>query len=493
MPIDATAVARVLGIDAQYQDLRSGAVANLPQRIYVVAQGASDATIDTTKFRATSSAQVAARAGFGSPAHLIAKQLFPDNGDGVGTVPVTFALLEDGYDAAPATGTITPGGAQTASKQYRVVVSGIRSAPFVVAAAESVASRCAKITAAINGQLDMPVIAEDGGTVVNLTSKWAGVSANAIVVEVEGEEAGGTFAVVQPSGGLVNPSVSPALAQIGNVWETFVLNALNIDDTDALNAYREFGEGRWGALVRKPLVVFTGVTDTTVDNATAISAERTTDRVNAQLVAPGSVNLPFVVAARELARIAVMANNNPPADYAGLKATGLLPGDDGDQWDYPTRDQAVKAGSSTVEVNGGVIELADTVTFYAPAGDPLPAYRFVNDIVKVANIIYNLALIFEAQEWKGAPLIPDSQPTANPLARKPKAAKAAVCVMHDALGLAAIISDPEFAKANTTAAIDTQNPRRLNVQTTVKLSGNTGIVDVSLNFGFYLGTPVVIG
>jgi len=149
----------------------------------------------------------------------------------------------------------------------------------------------------------------------------------------------------------------------------------------------------------------------------------------------------------------------------------------------------VKAGSSTIEVNDGVIELSDTVTFYAPTGEPLPAYRWVNDIVRLQNIIFNLALIFEATEWKAAPLIPDTQVNANPNARKPKNAKAAVCSMLDSLGLNAIISDPAFAKLNTFATIDSGNNRRLNVQTTVKLSGNTGIIDVGLNFGFYLGTP----
>ena len=44
----------------------------------------------------------------------------------------------------------------------------------------------------------------------------------------------------------------------------------------------------------------------------------------------------------------------------------------------------------------------------------------------------------------------------------------------------------ERAKGNT-AEIDSQNPKRLNVSTTVKLSNNTNIISVDLNFGFNFG------
>ena len=64
--------------------------------------------------------------------------------------------------------------------------------------------------------------------------------------------------------------------------------------------------------------------------------------------------------------------------------------------------------------------------------------------------------------------------------------------MLDSLGLNAIISDPETAKAKTFAEIDAQNPKRLNVVTTVQLAGNSNIISVDLNFGFFFGTPTVV-
>lgn len=492
--VDISAVARVVGIKTEFKDLRGGGILFLPQRIAIVGQGSTASVYPSTKLQITSALAAAEVYGFGSPIHLAAKQLFPVNGDGVQTLPVTVYPLVDDVAGAPSVGDVTPTVAATESASYRIIVNNIASNAFTVGTTDTVASVVTSMVDAVNSVLDMPVVAVDNLTTkMDLTSKWEGTSANDIVVSVEGPtDLGVTFGLTQPVGGLVNPDVDDALALVGNVWETMMLNCMDVADTASLTKYTTFGEGRWGALVRKPLIVFTGNTETSVASATAVSDARKTDRVNAQLVAPGSDDLPFVVAARQLARIAPLANNNPPHDYGSQDATGLVAGDDGDQWTYLDRDQAVKAGSSTIEVKDSVVNISDVVTFYHPTGDPLPAYRYVVDIVKLQNIIFNLDLIFATAEWDGAPLIPDDQPTINPDAKKPKSAVAAVSAMLDSLGLNAIISDPDSAKDATVAAINDQNPKRLDVTTTVQLSGNTNIISVDLNFGFFFGsTPVV--
>lgn len=495
--VDISAVARVVGIKTAFKDLRGGSILSLPQRIAIVGQGNSTAVYPATKLQITSALQAATVYGFGSPIHLAARQLFPVNGDGVGTVPVTvYPLVDDGAGVV-ATGDVTPGGAQTEAASYIVRVNNIDSNSFVISSGDTVATIVTAMTAAINANLDMPVIAVDAtpgtSTKADITSKWEGTSANDIIIEIVGSTtAGTTFAVTQPTGGLVNPDVDSALALVGNVWETMVLNCMDVADTATLGKYNTFGEGRWGALVRKPPVVFTGNTAKTVTNAIVVSGARKTDRVNAQLVAPGSNDLPLAVAARQLARIAVVANNNPPRDYGSQDATGLVPGADGDQWDYAERDQAVKAGSSTVEVKDSVVNVSDVVTFYHPDGDPTPAYRYVVDIIKLQNIIFNLDLIFATPEWDGAPLIPDDQPTVNPDAKKPKSAVAAIAAMLDSLGLNAVISDVKTAKGTILAVISAQNPKRLDVSVTVQLSGNANIISVDLNFGFFFGTTPVV-
>jgi phage tail sheath gpL-like len=328
-------------------------------------------------------------------------------------------------------------------------------------------------------------------TSVNIASKWKGASANDLVVEVLDTLEDLTFAITQPAGGLVNPSIASALTKVGTVWETMGLNALNIEDTTTLDLYTTFGEGRWGTLVHAPLVVFTGNTHADVEDATDVSSGRRSDRVNAQLTSPGSVHLPFVVAARQLARIAKVANDNPPTNYNLETASGLIPGADEDQWQWSVRDQAVKLGSSTVEIVDSQVALGDIVTFYRPTGEEPPAYRYVVDIVKLQNIIFNIRLRFATKEWAGAPLLPDDQNTRNPRAKKPKHAKASLAALADNLALDAIIADPKFTKSTIFANISGQNPKRLDVGMTVKLASNAQIIDVGLAFGFFFGTAAL--
>lgn len=492
--VETGAVARVVGVKTSFKNFRGGRLVTLPQRIAIIGQGATAATFATTKQQVSSAAEAGQKFGYGSPIHLAVAQLLPNNGDGVGSIPVTVYPLKDATSAVAAVGDITPTGTQVSAAAYRVIVNGIKSEQFTIKPNDLVEDILAAMSIAINAVLEMPVTATATTTKLTLTSKWKGASANGIRVSVDGDTtAGTTFAITQPTGGLVNPKVDTALAAIGNVWETMALNCLDIADTTALDAFHEFGEGRWGALTRKPLIVFTGTTESNVDAATAIPDARKTDRTNSQLIAPGSPNLPFVVAARQLARIAKVANDNPPRDYGSQEATGLIAGDDGAQWLYNVRDRAIKKGSSTSEVRDGVVTLSDTVTFYHPSGDPTPAYRYVCDIVKLQNIIFNVDLIFVSKAWDGAPLIPDEQPTVNPDAKKPMMAVAEAAAVVDQFGLNALISDPETAKKSIQAEIDSENPKRLNMVIPLQLSGNTNIISIDLPFGFYFGTQTVVG
>jgi phage tail sheath gpL-like len=491
--VDASAVARVVGLKTEFVDLRAGNIQFLPQRVVVLGQGNAATTYASDKKRVTSEFEAGLEYGFGSPIHLAVRQLLPINGDGVGTVPVTVYPLAAGAGATVATGDITPVGTQTERGEYVVRVNNILSAPFVLEPNATVAEITALITAAINAKPEIPVIAVDNATDVGITTKWAGQSANDVNIAIQSAiTTGVTFTLTQPVGGTVNPDVQPSLDLVGNVWETMFLNCLNISDTTVLDALATFGESRWGAIVRKPMIAFTGNTEADVNTAITVSDARKTDRTNVQLVSPGSNDLPFIVAARQLSRIAKLANNNPPHDYGSQSVSGLTPGDDGVQWDYLQRDLAVKGGSSTVEVRDGVVTLSDVVTFYHPTGQDVPPYRYVVDIIKLQNVIYNISLRFATPSWDGAPLIPDNQATSNRTARKPRSAVAEVHSVIEGLGLEAIISDVAFAKANTQAAIDTQNPKRLNVATTMKISGNANIISIDFNFGFFFGTAEVV-
>ena len=185
--------------------------------------------------------------------------------------------------------------------------------------------------------------------------------------------------------------------------------------------------------------------------------------------------------------MAVLANDNPPFDYGRQKLFTLTPGADSVQWDYSQRDLVLQGGSSTAEKLDGVVQMSDTITSWKPTGEVPPAYRFAVDHCKIWQVIYNLDLIFRRPDWDGAPLIPNDQATTNESAKQPKIAVAEVAAMLDSLSLLAIIADPTRAKESISASIDSTNPKRLNIELTIQLAGNTNLRSVDLNFGFFFG------
>lgn len=487
--VNPDAVARVVGIKTAFVNLRGGAVVNLPQRIYVIGQGSTGSIYSTTKRQVFTAAEVAADYGFGSPLHLMTEMLLPINGDGAGTIPVTIAPLQDDGSGVAALGATGLVGTSTESGALQLRIGGILSS--VIAIADGVAGIDLEddIADAISAVLKMPVTsaANAGTNEADLVAKWKGSSGNDISIEWIGSVAGLTPAITAMSGGSVNPDIQPALDQIGDVWETELINPFEITDSVTLDAFSAFGEGRWGALTNKPVMAWTGVTDATVAAAIAVSDARKSDRTNGQITMPGSLELPCRIAARAIARVAPIAAVSPPRDYARAPLSGLLAGSDADQWLYTQQDAAVKGGASTTQAVDGVAQLSDTVTFYHPDGDEAPAYRYAVDVEKVRNILFNLRLIFADVEWDGAPMIPDGQATDEPTAKQPKDAVTAVAELVDNLALKAIISDPDTAKGTIQAAIDGANPKRLNVSVTMQIGGNSNIISVDFNFGFFFG------
>lgn len=488
--VDSNTITRTTAVNAVHEDMRVGTIARLPQRIAVLAQGEHSVTYSTEPLRVTSAAEGGAVYGYRSPIYLILRELFnrvPQ--DSVGATEVTIYPLQETGSSAPSEGDIVPSGTATRTARFRVVINGIKSETFVVPAGSVVvADTISAMIAACNAVTFMPMVASNGTTTCTFTSSWYGASANGLTLAVEGDlDAGVTFTITQPTNGAENPSVASALALFGTRHETMVLNQMEYNDTTTLDAIQTAGDARWDELVKMPFVAFTGNTIANRATATATSAARRTDKINAYLVAPGAAELPFVVAAAQLAKIARVANSAPAVGYGAIPVRSITPGTDGEQWDHGARQTAKSSGCSTVVVVDGVLQINDVVTFYRPTGEEPPAYREVVQIVKLMNAIYNVDLLFSSREWAAAPLVPDSAVTTLKEARKPKSAKAAVQPVLTGLERDAIIADAKASYKATTAVQDAQNPDRLNIDVPFQVSGNTHVKAVTIRWGFYFG------
>lgn len=484
MGLTNTARASALAIETKGVDFNVGTAYGLQSKVAVIAQGSAAATYSTDKVIVTSHAQAGQLVGYGSPAHLSVRELLPDDGDNAEGAVITLYPLPNEATGVAAAGAVTPLGTQTVSDQYVIRAGGIESNPFTAIKDETPTEVIAKAIIAVNGNLNMPVIATDGTTEITLTAKHKGLTGNDIKLELLGVSQGIVFTITDMTGGLVDPDVSVATSQFGNVWETMIVNALGESSVDDLQL---FGDGRWGKLVKKPPVSFYGSVETDLNTLVAYGNGRRDDRINSIIVCPGSTSAPWLIAAKSASRVAKQANIDPASEYRTETLNTIINGSDGVQFDYDERDILYKAGISTTVIENGVIELDNTLTHFHPENDPNPKYGKVIYIIKLQQILHNLNILFNNPAYKKAPLISDGDVSTNVNSRKPNDLVAALNVLTDSLADAAILSDRAFTKKNTVVTINSQNPNRVDPVYPVKLSGNIDINSIDLLFGFYLG------
>ena len=496
MGVPGSAVSRVTGVDVAYKNFNTGAAQSLPQRLAILGQGNSDVVYDLTTYECDgSAASVAARYGYGSPLHIAALKLFPTAGVSA-TFPVTIYPLKEAANATAATGTITVTGKATENTSGKIYIADTL-AEFAVSKDDTAVTVMGAIKDAINGVLEMPVTAaiitpegESATPYIQLTSKWKGASANLITIDLDAEnlDIGGlTFSKTDMTGGALDPKIDDALDRIGDVWETFLMDTLDWKNTDRLDTYQSFGDDRWGWLNKKGCVVAHGCTDD-YTTRTAVTDQRKNDKINFLITSVKSRALPFAICAKGLVSdIMTTADSNPAQGYKG-QLTGIHAASAAEQENYTVRNASVMKGASTNIKTGSVAELNDIITFYHPESyGKFPPYRKVVNMVKLQNVVYNVRLVMEAEEFKEAPLVEDSTVTDNPTAVQPKTVKAALYTLADSLAKKAIIQQPDFTKKNMTVGIDSENPDRINVKFPVKLSGNVTVSSSEIFFGFYLG------
>ena len=487
MSLPASAISRVTGVNVEYRNFHKGVAGFLPQRLAVIGVGNDDAVYDTKKHMATGSANaIAERYGFGSPLHLAARQLFPISGGGA-NFPVTFYPLKRVQGSLAARGAISCEGTPTATGSGVISIGGIDVEFAIIEGQEPVAILDA-MAERIASRLEMPVTPgpASGNDELPLTAKWSGSSGNDITIEIEVNAPGITFGITNMAGGAVDPEVDPAFALIGPVWETFILSCFSYNSNSRLNAFQEFGEGRWDQMEKKGCLVAHGCTDD-FETRTAVTHLRKHDYINFLITGVGSPEIPFVIAARALVNILNTANSNPPHNNYGL-LTGLKAGPDEAQEAYTVRNNSVSRGSSTSIKSGSLIELNDTVTMWHPDDEGfIKSRRQVVNIIKLMNIVFNVRMIMESSAVKGAPLVPDIQPTRNPRAIQPKTIRTAMMNLADSLASHAILATSDFTKENLVVTISSMNPDRLDLKFPCKLSGNVEVSSNEIFFGFYLG------
>ncbi len=333
----------------------------------------------------------------------------------------------------------------------------------------------------------------------SLESKWKGLTANEIQVEMDtnGNSLGITYSVSTYQSGSGTPDVSASLALFGNRWITHIINGYGLSATvmsqlETFNGTPVIGSnpatGRYLPTVFKPLLAYTGFVSEDPSTTTDAHKNEVTIKTSP---APLSKGLPVEVAADDCLLAALCMQNTPHLDVIGQSYNDVpTPDAIGVMNSWVDRDRIVKKGCSTVDLVAGLYQIQDPVTTYHPVGEIPPQFRYARNLGIDWNIRFTYMLI-EATNVLGKVIANDNDVVTASNVIKPKIWKAIVSDMIVNLVLRGLIVDADFSIDSIQVSISTVNPDRFQTTFKYKRSGVVRQADTEVTAGFNVGTLTV--
>ncbi|MHA1288295.1 MAG: hypothetical protein ACTSPB_12900 [Candidatus Thorarchaeota archaeon] len=515
MGLQQTSLAAAVGAAVKNEQFQPSAL-NVPRKILIMAiDGTTPATAPIEPVQVFSPEDTAVKFGSGKMAHRMAIKAF----QGSEGVPC-FVSVDGVSGAIAADGSITFTGPSTAAGSIYLYVAGDRVAVPVAKGATDAIMK-ADVIAAVNANTKLPLIASAGAGAgqVDLDSKSVGLWGNDIDVSLnlglnEDLPAGTGATILALTGGVGSPNLTNILDGLGtgdSKNEKFFTDVVHgfMQDTavmDTISLYNGVGNdfvGLYSKIVHRPFRLLMGDTEPGVSGAVpagliVITDARKTDRTNGIICVPGSPNHPAEIAAQAMGGMAKINNDIAAQSYIGFILAGIIPGAIADRWTnfYDSRDAAVKAGLSPTTVEGGAVTMSNVLTFYRPDSVPVDSngYRSMRNISILQNILFNTALNFGQEKWKGIFIVADTTKVSNPTDRQK--ARDVSSVLDDWIALAtsfeghgwiftAGFTIAELAKGDKI----TIRPGGIGFDSNVSvlLSGEGGILDNVVKFDTALG------
>jgi phage tail sheath gpL-like len=251
IPLSSKATGLAIGVE--FEDFRTGAP-TLQQRLYTIGQGATLISYANEKFVATSSGEVGALVGYGSPLHLMAKKIFPPDGSGAksGAVEVTFFPLDDPAGGVAAQKSIDAVGLQTEAKTAQLRINDLYLS-FVISKDDDNDAVLQTIKDTIDAELSSPVIATLGagsatsgrmitGVVTAAIAAWNAVTDGEFTISVDGTPQNVTALDFSLDANLndVAATIAAGIAGANCVWDgatsKFTITSLTTGETSTISA-----------------------------------------------------------------------------------------------------------------------------------------------------------------------------------------------------------------------------------------------------------------
>jgi phage tail sheath gpL-like len=470
--------------------------ANLKQRIALVAEmNHANQTTPLTPVQVTSRQQVAALAGWGSPADIMARIYFPANGGGLNGVDVWLYPLVESGGATANVQTVTVTGTATANVTHTILIGGRSfleggSYNLNILTGDTPTAIATKLKNVINAVLGCPFTGANTAGVATLTANWRGLSSELLTINIltNGNAAGVAYAVAESAAGSGVPDVNPALALFGNDWNTVVTFSIPLSDTgtntkiNTFNGNANSKTGRYDPLIMKPAIYIAGnVVDSTTSSAdTAITDAMKTEMSIASASAPNSLGLPMEAAANYAVNFCNVANNTPNIDMQNVPLPdmpGPLPGSalPTQSNSYSVRNAILAMGMTTVIYSDNQYYPQDFATSYHPVGETPPVFAYPRDIMIDLNIRYKFTNLQKAV-IENKQIAGDSDQVNAPNVVKPKDVKAALVGFANDLVAQGLITDAKFMIKSITVIINPTNKNRFDIAFSYNRSGVVRVI-----------------
>lgn len=485
--IDSTSRARAVGAGAKNETLVFTGE-NITSKILIAAQydPLKTSVVDDVPVLILNEADAGDKAGFGFPAHRIAKKVFKGN---QGAGEVWWCPQADPGGAVKADGEIAWTGTTSASGTIYLRIAN-ELYQIAVPSGSTIEETSDLVVAAVNADPDTPVVAAKTAATfeTTFTAKSAGAHGNLITITLNADQektpaealpAGLSVVITAMASGAGFPDIDDTLGGMGvagsddanekGFTQLIHNNGLDTDTMDKIQAYvgsaNDFS-GCWSKLVYRPFLSLSG--DTTAGSAGLTALEVITDaRLTNQscgiLAAPDEDEVPFEIAAQAVGMIGKFHQEDPAQNYSDRVISGIGKRSiSANRWtrDYSQRDYAVGQGISPTRVKSTEVYLQNVVTFYRPNTIPTASngWSSFRSFFVQLNIGRNLITRFSQSDYIGKSIVADKSQVTDNTARDNVIDLADVQTdlnnfIDNVLVAKGWIFDGDYAKANSTVAI----------------------------------------
>lgn len=381
--------------------------------------------------------------------------------------------LLDAPAGVAAAGTVTFTGAPSAAGTLNLYIGADR-VQIPIAVTDTITQLATALAAAINAKSTLPVTAASAAGVVTITARHKGALGNDIRLQLNyrgaagGEEtpAGLGVALVQLAGGTTAPSLTGAIAALGDEEFDFIIHPYA--DSTSLDAFRLLmndNSGRWSPSKQIYGHAYTALRGT----LSALYAAGTARNDQHHTIAGVETTVPNPVweyVAAYGARNAVFIKADPARPTQTGQLLGILPAPASSRFIKDERESLLHAGIATSMVDsGGTVLIERAITTYQKNafGQADPSYLDSETMHQLATIIRRLRAVV-TQKYSRHKLAKDGTVFgAGQAIITPKVARGEITAEYKVMEQLGLVENYKLFNQYLIVEVNETDPNRLDV------------------------------